>query len=151
MVINLQHYINERKTLNILIFIEYSVVNNYHIASLYSPFFFQITDLFQFQVILYDIILIILYKQDVKVFFLKQIQKEEIKISCISFLFKFITPQTMLIKTEVVLFWTTCMQPQKILCLMKHCLKPKHENALNGSEKIMRTRVDILTVAILSC
>lgn len=69
MVINLQHYINERKTLNILIFIEYSVVNNYHIASLHSPIFFQITDLFQFQVILYDIILIILYKQDVKVFF----------------------------------------------------------------------------------
>lgn len=44
----------------------------------------------------------------------------------------------MLIKTEDVLFWTTCMQPQKILCLMKHCLKPKQENARYSSEKIMR-------------
>lgn len=39
-VINLQYYINERKTLNILIFIESSVINNYHIASLYSLIFF---------------------------------------------------------------------------------------------------------------
>lgn len=69
MVIKLQHYIDERKTLNILIFIESSVINNYHVASLYSLFFFQITDLFQFQVILFYIILI-LYKQDAKFFFL---------------------------------------------------------------------------------
>lgn len=56
----------------------------------------------------------------------------------------------MLIKTEDVLFWTTFMQPQKILCLMKHCLKLKQDNALYGSEKIMRTRVRTLTIMILS-
>lgn len=59
----------------------------------------------------------------------------------------------MLIKTEDVLFWTTFMQTQKKLCLMKHCLKLKQENTLYGSEKIMRTRVNTLTVIplILSC
>lgn len=57
----------------------------------------------------------------------------------------------MLTKTEDGVFWTTCTQPQKILCLMKHCLNPKQENALCGSEKIVKTSVNTLTIRILSC